>query len=183
MSTSSADNGWADYLRQGERILWTGRPARRIFLFRWIDLALVPFSLAWAGFAFVAVWPSFVRGDLFFAAFGMLFLVAGAYATLGRFIHDAYERRHASYALTNERAFVLSNAWGRNLREQPLHPGLATSFRGTREGSVNFGESRNAAFQAGFGLWTGNDGAFAFRAIANPEEVYHIAQRAKEDRS
>lgn len=182
---------WAPYLRKGEEVLWTGQPTHRLFVFRASDLFVVPFSLLWGGFALfwnISVWTTdapalFTLWGILFTLWGIPFLVVGAYITVGRFFYDAHIRRNTVYALTSESAFIAKSVFGRSLREQPLGQSLAISFDGKDEGAVTFGERPGVFSQSGqVAVWSGEDGSFTFRAIANPEELYHKAQRAKEMR-
>src|ERR1017187_9295468 len=93
----------------GERVLWQGRPSSGL-IFRPIELFLIPFSLFWAGFAVfwnVSVWSS--AGALEFKLFGLPFLIAGAYVTIGRFAVDAKVRAALSYLVTDQRVLILKN--------------------------------------------------------------------------
>ncbi len=95
------------YLRAGERVTWTGRPAVGLRLYA-RDLFLVPFSLLWGGFAIF--WETTVvtqAGPGFFSLWGLPFVVIGTYLIAGRFVVDAWLRARTVYALTNERALVL----------------------------------------------------------------------------
>jgi len=73
------------------------------------DAFAIPFSIVWAGFALF--WEvSVVRSGApwFFAAFGVPFVVIGAYLSVGRFFVDSYLRKHTHYALTDRRALILT---------------------------------------------------------------------------
>ena len=95
-------------LDQGERVLWTGRPQLGLLL-RKGDLAGVPFSLLWCGFAIF--WESQVlttNAPWFFALWGIPFILVGIYLVLGRFVVDAWRRQRTVYAVTDRRALILS---------------------------------------------------------------------------
>lgn len=138
-----------------ERILWEGRPSAGI-VFRPIELFLVPLSLFWAGFAFFwnyQVWTS--NAPLSFAIFGIPFLVAGFYVTIGRFLLDIWVRSRTSYRLTNRRVIVLRG--GRPSRSLDLlHlPALELVERGNGNGTIRFDSEPNSFLRAnGFGIWS-----------------------------
>lgn len=98
------------YLRPGERLLWTGRPAQGLLLTP-SDLLLIPFSLLWAalpgsiliGQLASGRWESVDLMLIFFAAIGF-------YITVGRFIVDALARACTRYAVTDQRALVLRDS-------------------------------------------------------------------------
>ncbi|HEX3508972.1 MAG TPA: hypothetical protein VHW94_11325, partial [Candidatus Dormibacteraeota bacterium] len=100
------------YLQPGEGVLWTGSPnPHRLFSSK--DFFLVPFSLMWGGFAIFweASVLAFGRGanqaPVFFALWGIPFVVVGQYFIWGRFLFKRWDRRRTIYAVTNQRVIVL----------------------------------------------------------------------------
>jgi hypothetical protein len=88
-------------LGRGERLLWSGEPRRGPML-RPSDAFIIPFSVLWAGFALfwnVSVWAS--GAPIFFRLWGLPFLAAGAYITVGRFWFDSMRRGRTAYGVTN----------------------------------------------------------------------------------
>lgn len=170
---------WAPYLNPGKRVLWEGRPPGRLFLFRGIDVFFVSFSIVWAMGATAAVLPALKSGAFFFG-FGLIFLVAAVYVTIGRFLHDQYLRRRTVYAVTDKRAMIAKSAFGRQVRDLPITPALPVAFRDAPRGSVWLGE-RPGLFSGvqALGWWHGDDGGFTFRDIDAPREVYGLIQRIK----
>jgi len=93
-----------------EHILWVGKAGGSI-IFRTIDAFLIPFSLLWGGFALF--WEIMVLASgapIFFALFGLPFVLVGLFLIFGRFYWDARRRKHTLYALTDKRIIFRTGA-------------------------------------------------------------------------
>ena len=173
-------------LRQGERVVWTGRPSQGL-LFQPYDLFLVPFSLMWGGFAIF--WEATVLNSGapgFFALWGVPFVLAGLFFIFGRFLADAWLRGGISYALTTQRAVIIRNRWGETLDTIELDRASEVRYlagkngRGTiRFGRLDtFGAFRGAG--AGFGMWMPSlTPVPQFLAIENARTVFDQLQRLR----
>ncbi|MFZ1684945.1 MAG: hypothetical protein WAU88_12570 [Candidatus Zixiibacteriota bacterium] len=104
----------APQLSSGERILWAGKPRQGMFM-QPQDAAVIPFSVAWCGFACFwtfmawrggAPWPMLM--------FGSLFVGIGLFMVFGRFIADAKNRAVTFYALTDQRILFIKGLAGTN---------------------------------------------------------------------
>lgn len=94
------------HLNRGERIIWAERPKQGI-IFRSSDGCLIPFSLAWGGFAIF--WETMVLvmdAPFFMALFGIPFVIVGLYLIVGRFLHDSYIRKQIIYGITDKRIVI-----------------------------------------------------------------------------
>ena len=98
-------------LLKGEKLLWTGKPARGL-LFTPQDWFWIPFSLMWCGFAIFweATVVSSPKSPDFMKLWGVPFVLVGLYMVVGRFVLDAWLRRGARYAVTNKRVLI-SRPW------------------------------------------------------------------------
>ena len=171
-------------LDDGEQVLWSGRPTRTPLVFRWRDLIHIPLSLMWGGFAqFWSLGVISARSPGFLI-FGLPFLVAGAYLTVGRFAHNWFRRYRTTYLLTDRRAIIAGGGFGKKVWDHQLAGSRGVQTRLGRNGTgtivfeaVNplvsvFGKKRNA-----WGDWssTGVDG-FQFYRITDVETAIRIVR-------
>jgi hypothetical protein len=119
MSTDSTD------LLPGERIVWSGEPSRHRLL-RPEDALLIPFSLVWGGFAIF--WETSVLGDMgagngppvFFALWGVPFVILGLYFIVGRFIVRKMSLSQTRYVITDSRIVIRGGVTGGRLHTSYL---------------------------------------------------------------
>jgi len=108
----------ANELAAGEKVLWSGQPDNR----RWLypeDLMLVPFSVLWGGFAIF--WETSVLtatsaregiGEkVLFSLWGIPFVLIGMYLMLGRLFARRWIRRGSLYVVTDQRILSFSPLW------------------------------------------------------------------------
>jgi hypothetical protein len=172
-------------LLEGERFIWSGRPRLGMFLTRH-DILLIPFSLMWGGFAIF--WENSVlrtNAPLIFRLWGIPFVLAGLYFTVGRFVVDAWLRDKTRYAVTNRRILIArSGVWG-NLTALSLDllPEVQLSPQANGRGTLRFGPSSASQW-----AWSGR-GGFAsmspaldptpqFIGIEDAQDVFNQIQRA-----
>src|SRR6476469_591175 len=168
-------------LDRGERLLWAGTPRQGLIL-RPTDALLIPFSLLWGGFALfwnVGVWQS--GAPLFFRLWGLPFLAAGAYITVGRFWLDARRRAKTTYGVTDRRVLIAAGAVSPTLKS--LSVGTMTDVtlaqRPDGSGTITFGP---ASFTAGMhaGMpWPGVAQPPAFELIPDVKRVYDLVREAQ----
>lgn len=167
----------------GERLLWSGQPKRGLRL-RAADIFLIPFSFLWAGFALF--WESGVISSgapFFFILWGIPFLCAGAYITVGRFFVDAALRTKTWYGVTNERILIIGGLFNRTVKSLPMRslPEIGLEQRHDGSGTITFGASQPFAnWYRGF-AWPGMDQrmAPAFDLIADAKAVYETIRQAQ----
>ena len=128
-------------LESGESLIWAGVP-RQGLVFRPADAVMVPFSLLWGGFAIF--WEASVLAGgapIFFALWGVPFVLIGLYIIVGRFFVDAKARANTVYGLTNRRAIIVSGVISRTTRSLPLRTlsDISVQERRDRTGTVFFG--------------------------------------------
>jgi hypothetical protein len=181
--TPEAGHVLHQYLRPGERLLWTGQPDPAV-LFGPKDLFLIPFSLLWGGFAIF--WEASVIADgdgPFFMLWGIPFVVVGLYMIAGRFVYKRRRKQRTAYGLTEERALVAVGDSSLSDTPTKYAPASIRRARNGRHVSVTFG--------GGGGPWrvyanTGMDffdwrgaGDVAFYDVADVDAVLRALDRAR----
>ncbi|GEM_PF-4876532 len=103
------------YLEPGERILWTGHPPGGLIVRRY-DLIFGIFVWPWS--AIVIGWLPFMVREaaqdsvtLISSIFYLPFLAFALYATCGKYVLDAIDRRGMVYAVTDRRAIIVSGVF------------------------------------------------------------------------
>jgi hypothetical protein len=115
----------------------------------------------------------------------------GLYMIFGRFLYKAWARRRTYYAITNQRARVLTTTFGERVESAFLNalPGLSISGGSGRLGSIIFGS------QSGFGCNMANTGMprwlayqygtppLAFYDVPDVRSLYETVGRLREARA
>lgn len=157
-------------VRPGEHLLWVGRsdPAVR---FAAADGLLIPFSIAWCGFA--VFWEASAissRESPFFYLWGLIFVVVGLYFVAGRFVVKARRKRRTVYGLTDRRAVIHV---GSSVTDQLLAGSGISVTRQRRRNhlTVTFGSGNQSR---GLGMY-GNTGMEGLFGTAAPVAFYDVA--------
>ena len=142
-----ADSVIQSELQPDERLLWSGQPIRGVRLSA-ADAFLIPFSILWGGFAIF--WESVVIAQgrpLFFALWGIPFVVIGLYLMFGRFWFDAAQRARTFYALTDRRIIIVSGVFSHSTRSLNLRTlsDITLTKKQNGSGTISFGP-RNPMF-------------------------------------
>jgi hypothetical protein len=180
-----------DELNPGERIVWSGQP-KQGFLLKPADALLIPFSLLWGAFAIfweASVIAVAIEGKLpfpisiIFPLFGFPFVLIGLYMTFGRFFFDRAQRSKTYYALTNERAIILSGLRSHNVKSIDYKnlPEINISTKKDGPGTITFGsEPPPARFSWDF---PGRSKylASSFEMIEDARMVYQLVKRMQRE--
>jgi hypothetical protein len=167
-------------LLPGERIAWEGQPYSGLIL-RPIEVVLIPFSLFWAGFAVfwnASVWTT--DAPLPFKLFGLPFLVAGLYVTVGRFLTDMSLRKRMAYFVTNKRVLIKKRSKGSGIKSLDINrlPALEFDERSDGSGTMRFGTSGGWFSGNNFGIWQPTfDPTPQFIRIPDVRHVYELIQK------
>lgn len=170
----------------GEKVLWQGTPGRGL-RFRRTDFFLIPFGLFFFGFSLF--WETNALSILghadntppgfafIFPLFGIPFILVGLYLVIGRFFWDAYSRKRSTYLLTNRRALIETNAFGRKVVSVSLGDldEVGLEERADGSGSVILGQD----VQVGFGNNRRTKQAPRFDFIPDAQRVYKLVEEAR----
>ncbi len=139
MTDIAISDEWAGILAKDEQILWQGRPSGRVRLE--FSSAVQPFFfLFFTGFSVFWMWGAAQAGGIFWM-FGLLFFGIGASNLIGIHFWRAYQRRHTFYTLTNRRALIGTQLFGRReLRSYPITRDSPVTLADGTPGSVFFGD-------------------------------------------
>lgn len=180
-------NKFYEELNPGERIIWSGQPHQGLML-RPTDAFMIPFSLLWGGFAIFWEFGVVSSGaPFFFMIMGIPFVLVGLYMVLGRFFVDSLLRSKTFYALTNERAIIISGLFNQNTKSLDLRklPEINLSTKGNGRGTITFGASHPMAWMyagSGFPSMGRYNVAPSFEVIDDARTVYqHIKRLQRED--
>jgi hypothetical protein len=169
------------HLAANEKLLWCGRPLSGLRL-RASDGYAIPFSLMWAGFAIFWELSVFKTGaPAFFKLWGIPFVLVGLYLIIGRFFVEAWLRSRTYYALTNERAIIVTDHVGQTVKSLPLRTlsDVMLIERRDRSGSIALGRTATGWVASG---WIGSNrypSPPAFDLIENVGEVFTLLLRAQ----
>jgi hypothetical protein len=164
----------------GERIEWQGKPYPGIIL-RPMDIFLIPFSLLWSSVALSGIGSAWNTGaDLSSRLFGLPFLVAGLYATFGRFFIDMILRSKMIYFITNKRILIQRRSSGAKLKSVDIGriPALELDERADGSGTIRFGSSGGWFGSNNLGIWQPTfDSTPQFIRIPNARSVYQLIHK------
>jgi hypothetical protein len=167
-------------LSAGERLIWSGAPRQGI-VFRNADIAMVPFSLLWGGFAIFWEVTALRGAPFFFALWGIPFVVIGLYMMVGRFFFDSLRRRGTFYGLTDQRIIVASRLPARAVKSYSLGTlqNLALDDHGNGTGTIQFGPlvTRNSGGRQTMWLSMPTEGAFEM--IPDAKRVFDLVREAQ----
>jgi hypothetical protein len=138
---------FADELRKGERILWSGRPDLKAVLCKG-DLIMVPASLLWSAIALSFAIPMFLSlgedTDMlpFVIFFGAPFTVMAAYALIGRIFVRMWIKSRMRYLVTDARVVAITRLFGTRVQASYLDEITGTESTGSLGGTETlwFGE-------------------------------------------
>jgi hypothetical protein len=173
-----------------ETLLWSGFPPQGILL-RPSDWLAIPFSLLWGGFAIaweLAVFvgepdvpDQFNSWDIGFALWGVPFVLVGLYLIAGRFFIEAARRAYTIYAVTDQRAIVLTNFLAQNIRSIPLSglTEIGLSKKADGRGTIALGRANTASDWAQGRAVAARDTRPQFESVSRAEEVLKIIREAQ----
>lgn len=117
-----------------------------------------------------------------FALIPILFAFVAVYILSGRFIFDAVRRANTKYAVTNERALILSGILSQTLNSMPITLDLQIAVSGRSRGSIKFGPGFGSWSHSGYNVWQGPSHPIVFERIAEVRHVYQIVRDVQQGR-
>ena len=171
---------WAEpLLRQGERVLWQGRP-ERVKIIRKADFALIPFSFAWCGFALFWEYNAIVHGaPIFMALFGVPFVIIGLYISVGRLIMRGIIMKRTAYVITTQKILRRQNT-KIDMQNLDSLPRLAFEMNDDGTGTIFIGESAHLSDRRAANSWfLLTDPDFTLREITDIQGVLGIIETAQ----
>ena len=182
MEFPMVDNVFSGRLLNGERLLWTGQPAKGLLL-RAQDALLIPFSLLWCGIPLFGLLNGGAAGKFGpLVVVPALFVVVGLYFVFGRFLVDAWLRAATHYAVTDQRILILRQGTFGSFTaiDLALLPSLNLKERGDGRGTIRFGEQTRPWGRNGMGIWMASaDSTPQFLLIGEVRRVFDLIQRTK----
>ncbi|MGB8647263.1 MAG: PH domain-containing protein [Anaerolineae bacterium] len=168
-------------LAANERLLWAGQPGRGIALGP-SDIFLIPFTLLWFGFA--VFWESTaVAGGapVFFALWGIPFVLVGLYMVFGRFFVDSWQRSKMYYGVTSQRIIIVSGMFSKSVKSLNLRTlsDISMNQKGDGSGTITFGPT--SFYGAWMRAWptTGAYTSPSFAMIPDVKRVYDTIRTAQ----
>jgi hypothetical protein len=155
-------------------------------MFRASDIFLVPFSLLWGGFAMFWEYSVLTQGaPIFFALFGIPFVVIGIYLIVGRFYAEAKQREKTFYAVTSERVLIISGLLQQKVKSLALRTLSDVSLTESKDGSGSISFGHSSPFSSMFGgmSWPGMEQFSGphLDTIKNPKQVYQLIREAQKN--
>jgi hypothetical protein len=181
MADNMAYAALAMELQASERMLWSGMPRQGLRL-RAGDVFMIPLSLFWGGFVFFWEYTVLNTGNapVFMVLWGVPFVVVGVYLIIGRFFWDSYQRSCTYYAVTDQRALIVSGIFSRQVKGVSLSNlnELTLTERVDGSGDIVFGPVNPMG-----GLysrsWPGTEKKIVptFELVENVRQVYDIIHK------
>ncbi|MBA3649109.1 MAG: hypothetical protein H0W62_11265 [Chitinophagales bacterium] len=108
------------YLKEDEKIIWTGQPKRGVQL-RDADMLLIPMSIILVGFSLILNYTLlYYESPFTLKIIGVMLALASVYMCILRFFLSARKRARTFYCITNKRVLLKNERKKLNLKTLPL---------------------------------------------------------------
>ncbi|MCH8620328.1 hypothetical protein [Undibacterium sp. TS12] len=185
---NSVPKAVAQYLIDGERLLWSGQPRQGI-MFTMSDMVVLPATMLIFDEALsMAEHSWYPGGELEFILIALPFLLFSTYMMLGRFVYDAMLRAKTWYAVTDKRIIVIPGCQRFTERSVYMQHLPEPEYKEARNGSgtVYFGRlspsAPGIAKLACMPLIGNNLGPF-FDTITEPRKVVELIAQVQKSRA
>lgn len=175
------DNPFEARLLSGERVVWTGAPARGLLL-TGRDVFFIPFILVWCSVVSTSFISSAKGGPLPFDLFMVPFVCLGLFFLGGRFLLDAWLRGRTDYAVTDRRVLIQRAAPFSSFTTIDLLrlPEINLVDQKADRGTIRFGASGTGGRQQFSYLMPSLDSTPQFLAIRDAAAVLDFVLEASE---
>jgi hypothetical protein len=117
---------------------------------------------------------------------GVPFVLMGLYMIFGRFFFDSMQRSKTYYALTNERAIIISGVFNQNTKSIDIKklPEININIKSDGNGTITFGASHPMAWMysgSGFPKMGRYNIAPSFEMIDDAKTVYQNIKRLQRE--
>ncbi len=177
------------YLHPGEQLLWAGRPKQGFALRGWdiLHLPIAIFAAAVGTILTVIELREPSEPGAIVAA--LIMALAGYYAAVVRFFVDRWQRSLTYYAVTDQRAILLTKEspdYVRSVNLETLKK-ITYSRRSDNTGTLEFDRPGIGTMQGRYDMWRGASLPFlepeltpAFEMIADARQVRDLIEQAQQ---
>lgn len=161
-------------LDKDERLLWSAKPKAGI-VFRTSDIAMIPFSILWCGFAVFWMFIA-AKGSILFAMFGIPFVIIGLIMVFGRFFIDAQKRKNTVYGLTQNLIIIKSGVFTQKIKSLNIKTlsDITLSEKGDGTGTISLGPTHFLTrWYSGMHWWPGMPQTPQLEMIDDAQRVYN----------
>jgi uncharacterized membrane protein YdbT with pleckstrin-like domain len=104
-----------EFLREGERVVWSGKPVKAPFLIG--GFVVSAFGLVWLGFSVFAMWLTFSQGiEVYVTLFLSVFVLIGFGLTVGPPLWQVMRYKNTRYVISDQRLITQTGAIGVDTR-------------------------------------------------------------------
>lgn len=141
-------------LATDEKILWEGKPKQGI-IFRYTDIALIPFSIFWTLAALIFELISLQSNvPIYLSLIGIPFLLIGLFLLIGRYVLDIKRRKNISYCITNRRIIIKAEKLKSTAHSYQMTaiPRITIKNKSRKFGTIILGNEQGLSFGRGLEL-------------------------------
>lgn len=172
-----------------EKIIYTGKPNKKCFIFESLFNPLLPFALIWAviDFGFIGASLSSKNGNVtFFLVPFMLLHLMPVWIYLGGVLLTMRRYKNTNYIITDKAIYVSEGAFSKRFKSKPfaelshvdLHRGIFDQWFNVGDVITTSAQSNPAS---GHGRMTSTNAGISIDSISNYIEVYNIVKKLQQD--
>lgn len=173
-----------------EKIIYTGKPNKKCFIFESVFNPLLPFALIWGiiDFFFIGVSLSSKKEDaMFFIIPFMLLHLMPVWLYLGGVLLTMRRYNNTSYIITDKAIYASEGAFSKRYKTKPfaelshvdLHRGIFDQWFNV--GDIVTTSSQVSSVSVGHAGRSSSSAGISIESISNYIEVYNIVKKLQED--